>query len=58
MQPLPSQVVVAGCRISDTFAADGGHIGFQSLSAGAAHNVDNLPRVDVGLPFNDGMCNG
>ena len=60
-EPLPSQVVVADCRIFDTFATDGGHILLQSLSAGAAHDVDDLPRVDgdaAGLPFNDGIGEG
>ena len=57
-QLVPSQVVVADCRIFYTFATNGWHIGFQSLRASAAHNVDNLPSVDVGLPFNDGICQG
>ena len=53
----PCNVVVADCGLLDTLAADGGHVGFQSLGTGAAHDVDDLSSPDAGLPFNDGICN-
>ena len=53
-QAIPAQVVVADCRVLDTLATYGWLLCFQSISAGAAHDVDDLPGA--GLPFNQGIC--